>query len=260
MLLLKTSGRTIDEVVRRAKHATDSRPNAQIGDLILIAQTKDTLQPGKKSIRYIMTYKGYRLDTENESKRVWGKKWKYIIDGYDVVEIRGFNIEDIQVSKKNYDPIVTHCRLEPKDEEAVVEYLSKKEVYEIAKSVARPRNKNLKQILEELEALTSNSSDVAIIKSKRYFRDPRKSVLLKELYAYRCQICETKIMDTLGNLYVETHHIKKRSEKGGDEVSNMLVLCPNHHKMFDLGSAKIDLGAKIIRINGEKVNWTNKHL
>lgn len=253
MLLLKTSGKTIEEVIRRAKHATNARPNAQLGDMILIAQTKGTLAAGQKSIRYVMTYKGHRLDTTNESQKIWGKKWKYMIDGYDIIEIPGFNIEDIQVSKKNYDPIVTHCRLEPQDEEAVKKYLSKRTIYERARSVTRPQDKSPKQILEELQTLTASSSDVKRVSSRRYFRDPRKSALLKELYDFKCQICKTRITDAGGNPYAETHHIKKRSEKGKDEPGNMLVLCPNHHKMFELGSATIDLVTKTIHLNGESI-------
>ena len=117
LLLLKTSGQTIDQVVKNAKHATNTQPNATVGDLILIAQTKTTLKPGQKSIRYVMTYKGSRLDTGSESVKIWGKKWKYMIDGYDVIQIPGFNIKDVQATKKNYDPIVTHCRLKPEDEQ-----------------------------------------------------------------------------------------------------------------------------------------------
>jgi hypothetical protein len=182
MLLLKTSGKTIGEVVKRAKHATHTKPNAQQGDLVLIAQTKSTLKPGQKSIRYIMTYKGYRLDTRNESQRIWSRKWKYMIDGNDVIEIPGFDIKDIQVSDKNYDFAQTHDRLKQEDEEAVLSYLSKRVVYERARPAIGRQAKSPEEILQELRMISSRSSDVAIAKSKRYYRDPRKSTLLKELY------------------------------------------------------------------------------
>ncbi len=83
--------------------------------------------------------------------------------------------------------------------------------------------------------------------------------LLKELYDYRCQICGIRITDDKKDPHAETHHIKKRSEGGEDEASNMLVLCPNHHVMFGLGSATIDLLSRKGYVNNQ-VDWTNKHI
>lgn len=42
--------------------------------------------------------------------------------------------------------------------------------------------------------------------------------------------------------YSEVHHIQPlgNEHNGIDSKSNMLVLCPNHHKMFDLGVLAID--------------------
>jgi predicted restriction endonuclease len=101
---------------------------------------------------------------------------------------------------------------------------------------------------------------VQVYRSKRYFRDPRKSALLKDLYDHRCQICNIRITDVDGKPYAETHHIRQRSEGGEDEITNMLVLCPNHHIMFELGSAGIDLYKKEVQVNLQPVGWTNKHL
>jgi len=260
MLLLKTSKATIGEVVRRAKHASNTRPNAEAGDIVLIAQTKSTLKPDEESIRYIMTYEDSRIDESNESQRIWGRHWKYLINGSNVMEIPGFNIEDVQVSKRNYDPIVTHCRLDPLDEEAVGELLSRSRFYEAARRVRGLPAKDDNQILAELQRLKSADTQAKATRSRRYFRDPRKSALLKELYEFKCQICNIRIEDTEGNPYAETHHIVGRAKQGPDESSNMMVLCPNHHKMFTLGSAKIDVSAKIVFVNGDRVAWTNKHL
>lgn len=260
LLLLKTSGETIGNVIRHAKHATNAIPNAQPGDLLLIAQTISSLELGEKQIRYVMTFKGYRLDTQGESQRIWGKQWKYMIDGYDVTEVPGFDLKDIQVTNKNYGPVVTHCRLDPKDEKAILKYISKEEVIERARSITRPKDKGPKEILQELKDISSRSRDAVIIKSQRYFRDPRKSALLKELYDYKCQICGVTILDNEGKPYAETHHITPRAAGGEDDISNMLVLCPNDHKRFDLGSAKLDLKAKTMYVDRNQVPWTNKHL
>ena len=64
---------------------------------------------------------------------------------------------------------------------------------------------------------------------------------LKELYKNKCQICEQTI--EIGKFkYSEVHHIQPLGgeHNGIDSKNNMLVLCPNHHKMFDLGILAID--------------------
>jgi len=124
MLLLKTRAETLPGVLGNAKHASFTRPNADPGDPILIAQTKSTLEPGQKSIRHVMTFVACYEDINNESDRIWGKHWTYIIEGRDVRVIKPFNLEDIQISDHNYDPIVTHGRLKDEDEAAVLAYLS----------------------------------------------------------------------------------------------------------------------------------------
>lgn len=44
---------------------------------------------------------------------------------------------------------------------------------------------------------------------------------------YRCVVCGF-------DLAVSVHHITPRSEGGTNEFSNLITLCPNHHKLADL--------------------------
>lgn len=65
---------------------------------------------------------------------------------------------------------------------------------------------------------------------------------LKNLYKNKCQICGQTIDLGNGVKYSEVHHIQPLGDdhNGIDNKNNMLVLCPNHHKMFDLGILAID--------------------
>jgi predicted restriction endonuclease len=65
---------------------------------------------------------------------------------------------------------------------------------------------------------------------------------LKILYKNKCQVCGESIDMGYGMMYSEVHHIQPlgNEHNGIDSKSNMLVLCPNHHKMFDLGVLAID--------------------
>jgi Predicted restriction endonuclease len=73
---------------------------------------------------------------------------------------------------------------------------------------------------------------------KRVVRDTPLSNKVKEERNYRCQICGTRL-SIKGKGYAETHHVKPLSHDGPDIKANMLVLCPNHHVLFDYGEIAI---------------------
>jgi predicted restriction endonuclease len=52
---------------------------------------------------------------------------------------------------------------------------------------------------------------------------------LKLLYGYRCQICGRLIGEEYGTHIVEAHHIDYFVTSLNNDVSNQLVVCPNHH-------------------------------
>ena len=70
-------------------------------------------------------------------------------------------------------------------------------------------------------------------------RDNENVALLKKWFDYRCQICGWSTDTKHGGRYIEAAHILPK-HKGGSEIPrNILILCPNHHKVFDYGSVKI---------------------
>lgn len=52
---------------------------------------------------------------------------------------------------------------------------------------------------------------------------------LKELYGYRCQICGQMIGERYGSYLVEAHHIDYFVKSLNNDMSNQLIVCPNHH-------------------------------
>lgn len=101
MLLFKNSAATMEGVLRNAKHATDGMPHhVKPGDIILIAQTKNTLLPGQKPIRWIMDFVSCEEDVNNQSDKIWGKHWRYIINGNNVRSVEPFDIKDIKLLPK----------------------------------------------------------------------------------------------------------------------------------------------------------------
>jgi hypothetical protein len=71
---------------------------------------------------------------------------------------------------------------------------------------------------------------------------------LKELYEDRCQICGERLCVGKDSFYSEVHHIQPiGAHNGADIIENMIVLCPNHHVLFDRGVITIDLKNKLVK-------------
>lgn len=71
---------------------------------------------------------------------------------------------------------------------------------------------------------------------------------VKRTHDHVCQVCGI-VLETPGGLrYAETAHIRGlgRPHNGPDEPDNTLCLCPNHHKLFDLGGITIDERLRVI--------------
>jgi putative restriction endonuclease len=111
----------------------------------------------------------------------------------------------------------------------------------------------ISDILNELKNLSPNDPEQIEIRTKIYKRDNRTIVQLKIIRGYKCQICGTNIRKSDGSYYIEAAHITPKSQKGNELPGNILILCPNHHKEFDLGERKIlhrDANSLKIRLNG----------
>jgi predicted restriction endonuclease len=71
---------------------------------------------------------------------------------------------------------------------------------------------------------------------------------VKRAHEHVCQVCGI-VLETPGGLrYAETAHVRGlgRPHNGPDETDNALCLCPNHHKLFDLGGITIDKTLRVI--------------
>lgn len=74
---------------------------------------------------------------------------------------------------------------------------------------------------------------------QRFVRDSAMVREVKQQYDYRCQLgCEPFTAPQLS--FVEGAHIHPLRLGGPDEKANILVLCPNHHVLFDYGAFYID--------------------
>jgi putative restriction endonuclease len=86
----------------------------------------------------------------------------------------------------------------------------------------------------------------------RVVRDTRQAKKIKQLYDYKCQVCDLSL-ETNSGKYAEAAHIKPLGmpHNGPDTLDNLLCLCPNHHVLFDNGGFVIDENMNLVGIDGE---------
>ena len=117
------------------------------------------------------------------------------------------------------------------------------------------KTKSKAEILNELKNLKESDPEEVIVNHKTYKRDNKTIALIKILRGFKCQICGSSIIKKDGTEYIEAAHIKPKHQKGKEILSNIILLCPNHHKEFDLGSLEIKLhNSKFIDfiLNGQR--------
>lgn len=135
--------------------------------------------------------------------------------------------ENDNLSKSNYKNLREQSKIKNKniEEQEELEQFYKK--------------KSKEEIRNELKNLKESAAIEIIVNNKRYKRDNKTVAQIKILRDFKCQICETFILKKDGSRYVEGAHIIEKHKKGSEIPSNIILLCPNHHKEFDLGNKLI---------------------
>lgn len=98
-------------------------------------------------------------------------------------------------------------------------------------------NRNL--IIQQLKSINPSEPQIIFINGKAYKRDNKIIAQIKFIRNYECQICSLYILKSNGKKYIEAAHIIPKAQKGQEVPSNILLLCPNHHKEFDFGLREI---------------------
>jgi hypothetical protein len=94
----------------------------------------------------------------------------------------------------------------------------------------------------------------------RIVRDSAQAQQLKRMYRDQCQICGRALEIRLGHTYSEVHHVRPLGGKhrGPDVESNMMVVCPNHHALLDLGAVRF-VNSSAVDIASEEFSLTRRH-
>lgn len=95
---------------------------------------------------------------------------------------------------------------------------------------------------DKIKSTWLNPNHIKIADEKSLNRIGNRDVVLeaKEKCGYHCQFPECGIrIKTKNGYYAEAAHIVPVRDSGKTKAENLIVLCPNHHKEFDLGELKI---------------------
>jgi hypothetical protein len=76
--------------------------------------------------------------------------------------------------------------------------------------------------------------------AQRLVRNREVTNGLKKLYGFKCQICRNDFKEKYGVVYAEPHHIIPFSQVREDDPKNIVIVCPNHHKMIERAKATFD--------------------
>ncbi|MDX2240484.1 MAG: winged helix-turn-helix domain-containing protein [Leptolyngbyaceae cyanobacterium bins.302] len=139
-----------------------------------------------------------------------------------------------------------------------------------------PRISKAKSLIEEkVDPVDLSEPPSRMITTvSRIIRDTKKTNELKRKYKYYCQVCKRRISISESIYYAEVHHIQPLGggHNGLDLEENMIVLCPNHHAMFDFGIPQFLSNEKVRirdkeyellvkhKIGDKSINYHNKHI
>lgn len=80
-------------------------------------------------------------------------------------------------------------------------------------------------------------------------RNRQFSECLRDTYQGRCQICGWAPREIYGKDVCEAHHVRWLSRGGEDQLSNIVLICPNHHRAIHRLDAAFDWEVMGFRFN-----------
>lgn len=144
----------------------------------------------------------------------------------------------------------------------IIEPIYADEIYLYNNMLAREDMRLAEDILnfEEVDIKSTIVTDERLVRIRKLNRKIGDN--LKLLYEYRCQICGDFIGDRYDAHVAEAHHIEYFSESLNNDAENLLILCPNHHRVIHNRNPIFDRKKTIyLYPNGYKEGLTiNKHL
>ncbi len=250
----------IDECIQRSMFAISFRPRQpelQPGDLLLLQLVKQEARGLNKlhsRIDFALVFDHLERDYDGSISQLhWpheGRTWPWIIYGSATVPTIPFSLEDLHLSRA-YEGQDNARTIEPTDEQVVLPLVQwglaeqprpdlqlvpagglAQQFGRVATLSAIYNHDRILQLREEPGSY--------IITSESAQRNPLLADGLKSYYEFKCQVCGQDFRPRYDVSVADTHHIKYLSEGGRDLSTNIIVVCPNHHRVIHATNAQFD--------------------
>lgn len=214
-----------------------------------------TLKEGKNILSHYMKPNSANDYIYNFKCMMDGKKFTrtnnaYAVEYYleNIYNEYGFEIlknalKSVKLHIEYYEPlknIIRHKerKIHEKFSQLLNENLDNWEQDQLVKKIEREK-KTKQQILSALNKVKNSNEEYITYNGMKAKRDNYAIALIKSLRDNKCQICGKSILKKDKSLYIEAAHITPKHRGGKETLDNIILLCPNHHKEFDLGDMAI---------------------
>lgn len=249
----------IDECIRESMFALSENPrnpSLQPGEpLLLQLVMTDARRLGMihRRINFALIFDRIERDHDGSiSRKHWpneGRTWKWIVYGTMTVPTIPFSLEDLDLNR-SYSGQDNARHIDPADQTQVQPLL----LWSLAQTPDRYRQivapTDMAQMFGQEKTLEGvfNHDRIALLEPTRRERFLREEPLrnewlaesLKSYYSNRCQVCGNDFEPRYGASYSESHHIQYLGVGGPDISGNIVVLCPNHHRIVHTTNAEFD--------------------
>jgi len=249
----------IDECIQKSMFAISSRPQSpelHPGELLLLQLVKqETIQLGTlhERVNVALVFDHLQEDYDGTISRLhWpaeGRTWRWIVYCSATIPTVPFSLEDLSLSK-DYQGQTNPIYIESHDEEVIRPYIqwSLAESPEPGLQLVPPsqlskqfgRDRTLSTIYNHDRIAVLHPPRTKVVTTENIERNPWLAESLKSYYRYRCQVCGQDFEPTYGVHVAETHHAQYLSRGGPDISGNIVVVCPNHHRVIHATDAHFD--------------------
>lgn len=179
-----------------------------------------------------------RYDNNEEFKSYLKDKfWK----SYDQILYRRDQLDTsgkkyISIPKKYEEYFVLYTTDIPKT--LIMDFLTSDELMRINDLIKS--EKLQEELTESILDKRDPSANIKITKGLKKIRTLNQKIGndLKKLYEYKCQICGFTAIDLYSCRIAESHHIKPFVESLNNDADNLMIICPNHHRIIHNVSPK----------------------
>lgn len=249
----------IDECIQKSMFAIPYRPqNPELtpGEPLLLQLVKqEAIRLGKthERINFALVFDHLERDYDGTLSRLhWpseGRTWPWIVYCSATIPTVPFSLEDLHLTK-DYQGQTNPIYIEAADEEVVSPYIqwSLAEAPQPALQLVVPAllpqtfgaKRTLSTIYNHDRIAVLHPVPTRIVETERFERNPWLAESLKSYYGYRCQVCGNDFEPMYGVPVADTHHIDYLSRGGLDISGNIVVVCPNHHRVIHATDARFD--------------------